>query len=59
MKIVKLPADYRRYLDEGKHIVWGQYEYWGFIKAQVKDCWRIGYKRRPLNGGDIEEVKVV
>jgi hypothetical protein len=33
MKIVKLPAGYRRYLDEGKHIVWGHYEYWGFIKS--------------------------
>lgn len=28
MKIVKLPVEYRRYLIEEKHVVYGNYEYW-------------------------------
>ena len=28
MKIVKLPVDYVRYLNEGKHVVFNNYEYW-------------------------------
>lgn len=32
MKIVKLPADYVRYLNEGKHVVFNNYEYWVFLK---------------------------
>lgn len=50
MKIVKLPADYVRYLNEGKHVVFNNYEYWVFLK---------GCKRRHIEGGNIEEVKVV
>ena len=33
MKIVKLPADYVRYLNEGKHVVFNNYEYWVFLKG--------------------------
>ena len=59
MKIVKLPADYVRYLSEGKHVVFNNYEYWCFLKVFYHDTWRMGYKRRHIKGGNIEEVKIV
>ena len=59
MKIVKLPADYVRYLNEGKHVVFNNYEYWVFLKVFHHDTWYTGCKRRHIKGGNIEEVKVV
>lgn len=32
MKIVKLPVEYRRYLIEEKHVVYGDYEYWMLLR---------------------------
>ena len=59
MKIVKLPAEYVRRLQEGYHVVYGVYEYWWYLKRYVNDAWSYGYKRRHVKGGNVEEVKVV
>lgn len=55
MKIVKLPVEYRRYLIEEKHVVYGDYEYWMFLRHSMV----FGYMRRNIKTGDTEEVKIV
>ena len=48
MKIVKLPAEYRRYLIEEKHVVYGDYEYWMLLRPSRGYGWRFGYMRKTL-----------
>lgn len=55
MKIVKLPVEYRRYLIEEKHVVYGNYEYWMLLRLSRG----FGYMRKNIKTGDIEEVKIV
>lgn len=59
MKIIKLPADYVKYLHEGKHVVYNNYEYWYTPKRFCNDCWYFSYKRVHVKGGNVEEVKIV
>lgn len=59
VKIVKLPVEYRRYLIEEKHVVYGNYEYWMLLIPNIGFGWRFGYMRRNIKTGDIEEVKIV
>lgn len=33
MKIVKLPVEYIRFLNEEHHVVYGRFEYWMFLKS--------------------------
>lgn len=53
MKIVKLPVEYRRYMIEEKHVVYGNYEYWMLLIPSS------GYMRKNIKTGDTEEVKIV
>lgn len=55
MKIVKLPVEYRRYLIEEKHVVYGNYGYWMLLIPSRG----FGYMRRNIKTGDTEEVKIV
>lgn len=59
MKIVKLPVEYRRYLIEEKHVVYGDFEYWMLLRPSRGFGWHFGYMRKNIKTGDIEEVKVV
>lgn len=59
MRIVKLPVDYVRYLIEEKHVVYGEYEYWVFVKSHNRSGLHFGYLRMNIKTGDTEEVKVV
>ena len=59
MKIVKLPLEYRRYLIEEKHVVYGNYEYWMLLRPTNGYGWRFGYVRRDIKTGDLEEVNVI
>lgn len=59
MKIIKLPVEYIRFLNEEHHVVYGRYEYWMFLKSFNGFGWRVGYKRRNIKNGDTEEVKIV
>ena len=59
MKIVKLPVEYIRFLNEENHVIYGRYEYWMFLKSHNGFGWRVGYKRRNIKTGDTEEVKIV
>jgi hypothetical protein len=59
MKIVKLPVEYIRFLNEEHHVVYGRFEYWMFLKSHNGFGWRVGYKRRNIKTGDTEEVKIV
>lgn len=59
MKIVKLPVEYRRYLIEEKHVVYGNYEYWMLLRPSRGFGWRFGYMRKNIKTGDTEEVKIV
>ena len=34
-------------------------EYWMFLKSHNGFGWRVGYMRRNIKTGDIEEVKIV
>ena len=54
MKIIKLPVEYIRFLNEENHVI-----YWMFLKSHNGFGWRVGYKRRNIKTGDIEEVKIV
>lgn len=33
MKIIKLPVEYIRFLNEENHVIYGRYEYWMFLKS--------------------------
>lgn len=59
MKIVKLPVEYIRFLNEEHHVVYGRFEYWMFLKSYNGFGWSVGYKRRNIKTGDTEEVKIV
>jgi hypothetical protein len=59
MKIVKLPVEYIRFLNETNHVVYGRYEYWMFLKSHNGYGWCVGYMRRNIKTGDTEEVKIV
>lgn len=59
MKIIKLPVEYIRFLNEENHVICGRYEYWMFLKSHNGFGWRVGYKRRNIKTGDTEEVKIV
>ena len=59
MKIVKLPIEYRRYLIEEKHVIYGDFEYWMLLRPSSGFGWRFGYMRKNIKTGDIEEVKIV
>lgn len=59
MKIVKLPAEHVRRLNEGYGVVYGKYRYWMILKQYAGDCWKVGYKRKAYDSDRVEEVKVV
>lgn len=59
MKIVKLPVEYIRFLNEESHVVYGRFEYWMFLKSHNGFGWRVGYMRKNIKTGDIEEVKII
>lgn len=59
MKIIKMPVEYRRYLIEEKYVVYGNYEYWMLLRPSIGFGYRLGYMRRNIKTGDIEEVKIV
>ena len=59
MKIIKLPVEYIRFLNEENHVIYGRYEYWMFLKSYNGFGWRVGYMRRNIKTGDTEEVKIV
>lgn len=40
MKIIKLPVEYIRFLNEENYVIYGRYEYWMFLKSHN------GYGRR-------------
>lgn len=42
MKIIKLPVEYIRFLNEEHHVVYGRYEYWMFLKSFNGFGWRVG-----------------
>ena len=58
MKIIKLPFEYIRFLNEEYHVIYGRYEYWMFLKSYNGFGWRVGYMRRNIKTGDTEEVKL-
>lgn len=37
MKIIKLPVEYIRFLNEENHVIYGRYEYWMFGSNTVED----------------------
>jgi hypothetical protein len=59
MKIVKLPVEYIRFMNEENYVIYGRYEYWMFLKSYNGFGWLVGYKRRNIKTGDTEEVKIV
>ena len=59
MKIIKLPVEYIRFLNEEHHVIYGRFEYWLFLKSHNGYGWRVGYRRRNIRTGDTEEVKIV
>lgn len=42
MKIIKLPVEYIRFLNEENHVIYGRYEYWMFLKSHNGFGWRVG-----------------
>lgn len=59
MKVIKLPSEYVRYILEGKHVVFGHWEYWKFMEISTRGIHYLGCTRKDLNDGHEEEVKVV
>ena len=59
MKIVKLPVEYIRFLNEEHHVIYGRHEYWMFLKSHNGYGWCVGYMRRNIKTGHTEEVKIV
>ena len=59
MKIIKLPVEYIRFLNEENHVIYGRYEYRMLLKSYNGFGWRVGHMRRNIKTGDTEEVKIV